>query len=62
MHAMVRLIESLPPDQAEVIMLRVVADLDSGDVARIVGKTPGAVEWPRIEASGGSPNFLRGRV
>jgi RNA polymerase sigma-70 factor, ECF subfamily len=24
-------------------MLRVVAGLDSGDVARIVGKTPGAV-------------------
>ena len=42
-HAMVKLIKTLPPDQAEVIMLRVVADLDSGDVARIVGKTPGAV-------------------
>ncbi len=42
-HAMLKLIKTLPPDQAEVIMLRVVADLDSGDVARIVGKTPGAV-------------------
>ena len=37
------IIKSLPPDQAEIIMLRVVAGLDTGDVARIVGKTPGAV-------------------
>ena len=37
------MIKSLPPDQAEIIMLRVVAGLDTGDVARIVGKTPGAV-------------------
>ena len=37
------LIKSLPPDQAEIIMLRVVAGLDTVDVARIVGKTPGAV-------------------
>ena len=37
------LIRSLPPDQAEIIMLRVVAGLDTADVARIVGKTPGAV-------------------
>ncbi len=42
-HAVVKLIAELPSDQAEIIMLRVVADLDSGDVARIVGKTPGAV-------------------
>ena len=34
---------SLPRDQAEIIMLRVVAGLDAGDVARMVGKTPGAV-------------------
>ena len=37
------LIRSLPPEQAEIIMLRVVAGLDTGDVARIVGKAPGAV-------------------
>jgi RNA polymerase sigma-70 factor, ECF subfamily len=37
------MIKSLPPDQAEIIMLRVVVGLDTGDVARIVGKTPGAV-------------------
>jgi RNA polymerase sigma-70 factor, ECF subfamily len=34
---------SLPRDQAEIIMLRVVAGLDAGEVARIVGKSPGAV-------------------
>ena len=37
------LIKSLPREQAEIIMLRVVAGLETGDVARIVGKTPGAV-------------------
>jgi RNA polymerase sigma-70 factor (ECF subfamily) len=42
-QAAMALIASLPQDQAEIIMLRVVAGLDAGDVARIVGKTPGAV-------------------
>ena len=42
-QAVVALVASLPPDQAEIIMLRVVAGLDASDVARIVGKTPGAV-------------------
>jgi RNA polymerase sigma-70 factor (ECF subfamily) len=42
-QAALELIASLPPDQAEIIMLRVVAGLDTGDVARIVGKKPGAV-------------------
>lgn len=42
-RAVVMLIASLPSDQAEIIMLRVVAGLDPGDVARMVGKTPGAV-------------------
>jgi RNA polymerase sigma-70 factor, ECF subfamily len=37
------LIAGLPPDQAEVILLRVIADLPVADVARIVGKRPGAV-------------------
>ena len=37
------LIKSLPPEQAEIIMLRVVAGLDTRAVAGIVGKTPGAV-------------------
>jgi RNA polymerase sigma-70 factor (ECF subfamily) len=42
-QAAVELIKSLPREQAEIIMLRVVAGLDAGDVAKIVGKTPGAV-------------------
>ena len=33
----------LPHDLAEIIMLRVVVGLDACDVARIVGKSPGAV-------------------
>jgi RNA polymerase sigma-70 factor, ECF subfamily len=42
-RAVVALIATLPRDQAEVIMLRVVAGLEVADVARIVGKSPGAV-------------------
>jgi RNA polymerase sigma-70 factor (ECF subfamily) len=37
------LIRRLPADQAEVVLLRVVADLDVDTVARIVGKRPGHV-------------------
>ena len=36
-------IASLPPDQAEVVLLRVVAGLDAEEVAAIVGKKAGAV-------------------
>ena len=36
-------VATLPPEQAEIIMLRVVAGLDTGQVARITGKSPGAV-------------------
>jgi RNA polymerase sigma-70 factor (ECF subfamily) len=36
-------IASLPREQAEIVLLRVVAGLDATDVARLVGKTPGAV-------------------
>jgi RNA polymerase sigma-70 factor (ECF subfamily) len=39
----VALIGSLPPDQAEVLLLRVVADLDVTTVAQILGKRPGTV-------------------
>jgi RNA polymerase sigma-70 factor, ECF subfamily len=38
-----RLVASLPPEQAEMVMLRVVAGLDVATVAGLVGKTPGAV-------------------
>src|SRR6202035_1028672 len=36
-------VSTLPPDQAEIILLRVVAGLEATEVARIVGKSPGAV-------------------
>jgi RNA polymerase sigma-70 factor, ECF subfamily len=36
-------VASLPPLQAEVIMLRVVAGLDTDAVAQLVGRSPGAV-------------------
>ncbi len=39
----VALIGSLPVDQAEVLLLRVVADLDVATVAEMVGKRPGTV-------------------
>ena len=42
-RAAVALIATLPREQAEIIMLRVVAGLDNADVARIVRKSPGAV-------------------
>jgi RNA polymerase sigma-70 factor, ECF subfamily len=37
------LIARLPPDQAEIIMLRVVVGLDAKSVAKVVGKRAGAV-------------------
>ena len=42
-RSVLNLIMDLPRDHAEIIMLRVVAGLEAADVARIVGKTPGAV-------------------
>jgi RNA polymerase sigma-70 factor (ECF subfamily) len=42
-QAAVALVSRLPRLQAEVIMLRVVAGLDTDSVARLVGKSPGAV-------------------
>lgn len=36
-------VASLPPLQAEVIMLRVVAGLDTDTVAQLVGRSPGAI-------------------
>lgn len=41
--AALALIATLPRDQAEAIMLRVVAGLDATAVGLILGKTPGAV-------------------
>jgi RNA polymerase sigma-70 factor (ECF subfamily) len=42
-RAALALIAELPPDQAEVVTLRVVAGLDVAHVAEIVGKRAGAV-------------------
>lgn len=41
--AALAMVRSLPADQAELVALRVVAGLDVAAVARIVGKSPGAV-------------------
>ena len=37
------LIATLPPDQAEAVLLRVVVGLDAISAARVLGKRPGAV-------------------
>jgi RNA polymerase sigma-70 factor, ECF subfamily len=42
-RAALRLVATLPPGQAELVMLRVVAGLEVAEVARITGRTPGAV-------------------
>jgi RNA polymerase sigma-70 factor (ECF subfamily) len=41
--AALAMVRSLPADQAELVALRVVAGLEVAAVARIVGKSPGAV-------------------
>lgn len=40
---LIQAVRELPPQQAEIILLRMLADLDNDMVARIVGSTPGAV-------------------
>jgi RNA polymerase sigma-70 factor (ECF subfamily) len=42
-RAALGVIGRLPPEQAEVVLLRVVAGLSADEVGRIVGKSPGAV-------------------
>jgi RNA polymerase sigma-70 factor (ECF subfamily) len=42
-EAALQRVAALPPDQAEVIFLRVLGGLPVDDVARIVGKPPGTV-------------------
>ena len=41
--AAVAMVATLPPDQAEAIMLRIVVGLDVGRVAQIMERTPGSV-------------------
>lgn len=38
-----RLISDLPPDQADVVLLRVVAGLDAARVGQVMGKRPGTI-------------------
>jgi RNA polymerase sigma-70 factor (ECF subfamily) len=42
-NATIALIASLPPDQAEAVLLRVVVGLDAKSAAQVMGKRPGAV-------------------
>lgn len=42
-QAALRLIARLPPEQAEIIILRVVVGLNTEHVAKLLGKRPGAV-------------------
>ena len=42
-QAALNLIATLPADQAEMIVLRVVMGLDVADVAAVVGRSPGAI-------------------
>jgi RNA polymerase sigma-70 factor, ECF subfamily len=42
-EAALELIAALPREQAEIIVLRAIVGLDAAQVARIVGKRPGAV-------------------
>jgi RNA polymerase sigma-70 factor, ECF subfamily len=57
-----RAVSALPSDQAEIIMLRVVAGLDNRAVVRLVGKSPGAGGSLRTAAFAGSPRWWTGRV
>jgi RNA polymerase sigma-70 factor (ECF subfamily) len=50
------MLTQLPPLQAEIILLRVVAGLDTEAVARIVGRSPGAV---RVAAHRGLKQLAR---
>lgn len=43
LDAALALVRGLPADQAEAVLLRVVADLGVGEVATIMGRTEGAV-------------------
>lgn len=41
--AVAQIVRHLTPEQADIVLLRVVADLSAEEVAAIVGKSPGAV-------------------
>jgi RNA polymerase sigma-70 factor (ECF subfamily) len=43
-EAMLELVESLSPDQKQVLMLRFAFDFSNGEIAAILGKTEGAIK------------------
>jgi RNA polymerase sigma-70 factor (ECF subfamily) len=47
-EAALRMIASLPSDQGDVILLRLLADLDVAQVAKIMGKRQGAVRMLQL--------------
>jgi RNA polymerase sigma-70 factor (ECF subfamily) len=55
-RASLRLVSELPPEQAEAVRLRVMAGLDTGEVAQIMGKEPGNV---RVLSHRGLKNLAR---
>jgi RNA polymerase sigma-70 factor, ECF subfamily len=67
-RAAVALIATLPPDQAEVVLLRVVGGLDVAEVAAITGKRPCNVRvlahraLRRLAVRLGGPTRVRGAV
>jgi RNA polymerase sigma-70 factor (ECF subfamily) len=52
----IALIATLPPDQAEAVLLRTVMDLDAASAGRVLGKRPGAV---RVAAHRGLRTLAR---
>ena len=54
------LVGRLPPDQAEIVALRVLGDLDVAAVAAIVGKSPGAVRVAQHRALKKLAAFVQG--
>jgi RNA polymerase sigma-70 factor (ECF subfamily) len=67
----IRLIASLPPDQAEAVLLRVVVGLDADSAGRVVGKRAGAVRTAayrglrtlakRLDSQSEAPRSVRDR-
>lgn len=55
-QASLRLVSELPPEQAEAVLLRVMAGLDTVRVAQIMGKQPGNV---RVLSHRGLRNLAR---
>ena len=55
-QASLRLVAELPPEQAEAVLLRVMAGLDTDEVAQIMGKRPGNV---RVLSHRGLRNLAR---